>query len=196
MEEDRGSLIEIVEPEDPRMMIKRMYPWIIMMADFALMVFFVVYMSFLPEFYYFVIVVIVVASLGVGGIFHFFIFRHISSRTTEPIKIYPNGVEAFPSPFYRLRGLDGFISKDRMDRIEVRILAYRTQGSSMRPEWSGSIGNDWLIVLHTRDRRSRGLGIRSSMTAEKAVKTMRKAWGIPIVGIGEMDAIEQTEKRR
>lgn len=196
MEEDRGSLIDIVEPEDPRIRLKRALPWIMLIVELSITVFLLVYLSFLPEFYYLIFVVFAVLMLGVFGTLDFYAFRHGLSMTIEPINIYSNGVDAFASPFYRLRGLDGFISKDRMDRIEVRAFPYQTQGLSERHGRSGRIGNDLIIVLHTRDRKSRVLGRRSPMTAEKAIETMKREWSIPVVGIWEMDAIEQTGKRR
>lgn len=196
MEEDRGSLIEVVESEDPRRRLKKALPWITLIVELSITAFLLVYLTFLPEFYYLIFVVFVVLMLGVFGTLDFYAFRHGLFRTTEPINIYSNGVEAFPSPFYRLRGLDGFIRKDRMDRIEVNVFPYRTQGHPGRPERSGPIGNDWMIILHTRNGKSRVLGRRSPMTAEKAVVIMKRAWGIPVIGVEEIDAIGHPERRR
>jgi len=197
MEQDyKGSLIEVIEPEDPRIRLKRLYPWVILIADFALLVFFLTFESFLPESYYVIIVAIAVLLLGVGGVFYFLLFRHVFFRTTEPVMIYSNGVEAFPSPFYRLRGLDGFIRKDRIDRIEVKVFRTISREFRTRPDQSGAMATDRLVILHTRDGKSRILWRRSQETTLRAVKVMKKVWGVPVVGIDETRSMEQPERRR
>ncbi len=191
MEKDRGTLIEIVESEDSRKTVRERLPWFGLVLMTLVSAFLLIYEAFLPWSYYVILIIVCFSGIA-GSILQFLVLRHVFFRTTRPIKIYSNGVEPFPSPFYRLKGLSGFISKDRMDRIEVKVfLAYPTQESQRRPGGSDRIKSDLMIVLHTRDGKYRILGARSRTTAERVARAMQRAWNIPVVGIGEVDAVGQ-----
>jgi hypothetical protein len=114
------------------------------------------------------IVTVLAIIVGLGL---YILISHRLRLSTEAFTIRGNGLESASTVLDRIRGVAGFVRKERVDHLELR-------SSATDPRYSHLV--DWLVIMHLKDGKTKVAGRRSPVKAKAAIEAMRKAWDVPV----------------
>ncbi len=171
--EERGILVSSIGSTDPNASRKRL---VLLCEWFSLPIVAIVLISLAlssqanGEDYWYVFLVVLLALIPLEIVTMLFVANQFHAYT-EPIDIYSNGVEAYPSVFNKIRGVEGFMEKSNLVGIELRDISVSQQG---RRDYDRS------ITLELSNGKRRVIGIRTRDVATEAARTMSLLWMLPI----------------
>lgn len=124
--------------------------------------------------------ILMVASIvAIMSFFSYLVGYHAFSKFIKPIRVFTNGIEAFSSPFYSLKGLSGFTPKEKISEVRIMKAFATTDLRSAKVGGNKKTLVNWLLTLKTVDGKSRILGYRETEAAERAALMIYEALGIP-----------------
>ncbi len=96
------------------------------------------------------------------------------------MKVYSNGVENFSSPLLRLRGIDGFINKSKIESIEVENYVFIGEMTTKNHDQVMFFKNNKNVTLKLKNGKKKPLGRRFSHIVDEMVERMSKTWNVPV----------------
>jgi len=142
--------------------------------------FFIYILYHLVDFYYWW------STLTLSILSLFLLFASISERkgyrSATPIIIYNDGIQMYSSPFQRLMGNNGYLSKDKVRSITIlrwyTILESRPDGDTMKHYRWNDVPAEFII--RTRKGKKHRSGMKHPDKLTDMVDIMRTEWGIPV----------------
>lgn len=186
---DESILLRSYVPSTPK---KRFFKWwlrLLYVSEPVLIAFLVFMMFFLfgddwpPEFIgmtlFFIIMMIYANIIG----------DKVAAPYFRPSHFYSNGVQGFWTMYYRLRGLNGFIHKDSIDRIQVKSTFLQSavdRGIVSREQFEKS---PRTITIHLRNGKKRMVAWGDSEEIEDLIRLIKGHWKIQV-----LDPFEKAKK--
>jgi hypothetical protein len=181
--EEKGILVRSVESTDPKASRKKMVlllEWISLPLIAIILLWLVLFSEAEGDEYGYVYLILLFGVLPLEAVTMLYVANQFHAQT-EPINIYSNGIEAFPSIFNKMRGVDGFLHKSDLVGIELKDISINAQGKR---------DYDRSITLELSNGKRRLIGIRAREVATDAAKTMSLIWMLPI------EDVQSRQRRR
>jgi len=126
--------------------------------------------------------VALIITLGfiVATIFSYYLLHDGFWADIAPVKVYTNGVENFSSPLLKIRGINGFIDKSRVDRIEVDYFTFTGEITTKNHDQVMFFKNNKNVYLVLKNGKKKPLGRRFSNIVDEMVDRMSKTWNVPV----------------
>lgn len=115
----------------------------------------------------------------------FFLITHFTLRISEPVSIFKDGILAFPSPYYLVRGLPRFIPLSRLERVLVKPELTTVQVARIDQGLKGRLMGDWLVIAEFSGGRARVIFCGSPQRALKASKAIETNLGVRTEWLGD-----------
>jgi cell division protein FtsW (lipid II flippase) len=124
--------------------------------------------------------VIITLGFVAATIFSYYLLHDGFWADIAPVKVYSNGVENFSSPLLKLRGIDGFIDKSRMESIEVESYEFTGELGPKNHDQVMFFKNNKNVTLKLKNGKKKPLGRRFSNIVDEMTERMSKAWNVPV----------------
>jgi hypothetical protein len=124
--------------------------------------------------------VIITLGFVVATVFSYYLLHDGFWADIAPVKVYSNGVENFSSPLLKLRGIDGFIDKSRIESIEVEYYEFTGELTTKNHDQVMFFKNNKNVVLKLKNGKKKPLGRRFSNIVDEMTERMSKAWNVPV----------------
>ncbi|HEY3419678.1 MAG TPA: hypothetical protein VGK23_03920 [Methanomassiliicoccales archaeon] len=123
-----------------------------------------------------------IITLGfiVATVFSYYLLHDGFWADISSVKVYANGAENFSSPLLKLRGINGFIDKSRIESIEVEYYVFTGEITTKNHDQVMFFKNNKNVSLKLKNGRKKPLGRRFSNIVDEMVERMSKAWNVPV----------------
>lgn len=123
---------------------------------------------------------VITGGFIVATIFSYYLLHDGFWADIAAVKVYSNGVENFSSPLLKLRGINGFIDKSRIESIEVEYYVFTGEMTTKNHDQVMFFKNNKNVSLRLKNGKKKPLGRRFSHIVDEMVERMSKAWNVPV----------------
>ncbi|MHC1709857.1 MAG: hypothetical protein AB9819_05565 [Methanomassiliicoccales archaeon] len=155
--------LAVIRPTDRMVQTRRRLTWALAALSFAAPLFVAAGYLYLDVLHP-VLVAIIAISILIILLLETNKFKLDMDRNTEPFTIYENGILAFTNPLFSRDLLNGFIPRDRVQKIIAEPLDRDAVPASVR------------LTIETRDGHVRDIGVRSKEVAERVIRMVKEHW--------------------